>query len=457
MTFLKVGMLDPSYSLYKTLVNVQGANLIKIPFIDDEFTFDPKQISSSGANLFFLTSPHAPSGRSFFFADPKENGRIFSGLLVIDEAYADFAAETALPLLNDLENVLITRTLSKSYSLAGLRLGFAMGHPSIIAQLDQVREVYNVDRLAQAAALASLNDQNYFSNCLEKIMEQRQWLTNQFEAMNWRTIPSSTNFVFTQPCDASGKRGEKIAKSLFEFLNRRKILVRYFPDHPLYQYILKNQYWQAGGDDYPDGFNRKMEMSRKASIERNTSETQISLDLLIDGSGINSISTGIPFLDHMLELFSRHGFFDLKIQAKGDLQIDYHHLVEDLGIALGQAFGKALGDKSGIKRYGYFIAPMDETLVTTSVDLSNRPFLFWQVVVKNCLVRDFNIQLLKEFFQSFANEVACNLHIRLEHGDEPHHVAEGIFKSLAKSLDMATSAEPRLEGKVPSTKGTLSK
>jgi len=200
-----------------------------------------------------------------------------------------------------------------------------------------------------------------------------------------------------------------------------------------------------------------METPRKGTVERNTSETQISLDLFIDGSGINSISTGIPFLDHMLELFSRHGFFDLKIQAKGDLQIDYHHLVEDIGIALGQAFSKGLGDKSGIKRYGYFIAPMDETLVTTSVDLSNRPFLFWQVVVKNSLVRDFNIQLLKEFFQSFANEVACNLHIRLEHGDEPHHVAEGIFKSLAKCLDMATSTEPRLEGKVPSTKGTLSK
>ena len=158
----------------------------------------------------------------------------------------------------------------------------------------------------------------------------------------------------------------------------------------------------------------------------------------------------------MLELFSRHGFFDLEIQAKGDLEIDYHHLVEDLGIALGQAFCKALGDKSGIKRYGYFIAPMDETLVTTAVDLSNRPYLSWRVSIKNSMVRDFNILLLKEFFQSFANEVACNLHIRLEHGDEPHHVAEGIFKSLSKCLDLATSPEGRLDGKVPSTKGTLS-
>lgn len=199
-----------------------------------------------------------------------------------------------------------------------------------------------------------------------------------------------------------------------------------------------------------------MEMQRKATVERNTSETQISVGLMIDGSGSHSISTGIPFFDHMLELFSRHGFFDLEIQAKGDLEIDYHHLVEDLGIALGQAFCKALGDKSGIKRYGYFIAPMDETLVTTAVDLSNRPYLSWRVSIKNSMVRDFNILLLKEFFQSFANEVACNLHIRLEHGDEPHHVAEGIFKSLSKCLDMATSPEGRLDGKVPSTKGTLS-
>lgn len=199
-----------------------------------------------------------------------------------------------------------------------------------------------------------------------------------------------------------------------------------------------------------------MEMQRKVTVERNTSETQISIVLLIDGSGNHSISTGIPFFDHMLELFSRHGFFDLEIRAKGDLEIDYHHLVEDLGIALGQAFCKALGDKSGIKRYGYFIAPMDETLVTTAVDLSNRPYLSWRVSIKNSMVRDFNILLLKEFFQSFANEVACNLHIRLEHGDEPHHVAEGIFKSLSKCLDMATSPEARLDGKVPSTKGTLS-
>ena len=199
-----------------------------------------------------------------------------------------------------------------------------------------------------------------------------------------------------------------------------------------------------------------MASPRKAEIKRETSETTIKILLNLDGDGQGSISTGIPFMDHMLDLFSRHGFFNLSIEARGDIEIDYHHLVEDLGISLGQAFQVALGDKSGIRRYGFFVLPMDETLVSVATDLSNRSYFVWQVDPSIGLVRDFNVQLFKEFFQAFANEVACNLHIRLEHGEEPHHVAEAIFKGFAKALDMATRAEPRLAGKIPSTKGTLS-
>ena len=199
-----------------------------------------------------------------------------------------------------------------------------------------------------------------------------------------------------------------------------------------------------------------MENPRKSSVKRYTKETQIDIELALDGSGNGDISTGIPFLDHMLVLFSRHGFFDLSIKAEGDIQIDYHHLVEDMGISLGQAFKEALGDKSGIRRYGFFVLPMDETLVTVSLDLSNRGFLVYDASTPVSLVRDFNIQLFKEFFQAFANEVACNLHVRLEHGTEPHHVAEATFKGFAKAMDQATQIEIRLEGTIPSTKGTLS-
>ena len=143
----------------------------------------------------------------------------------------------------------------------------------------------------------------------------------------------------------------------------------------------------------------------------------------------------------MLILFSKHGFFDLSIKAEGDIQIDYHHLVEDMGISLGQAFREALGDKSGIKRYGFYLLPMDETLVSVALDLSNR-FLVFQADPPVTLVRDFNIQLFKEFFQAFANEAACNLHIRLEHGTELYHVAEAMFKGFAKALDLATQISP---------------
>ena len=199
-----------------------------------------------------------------------------------------------------------------------------------------------------------------------------------------------------------------------------------------------------------------MANTRIAEVIRETKETQIKVSLSLDGTGEGEISTGIPFMDHMLDLFARHGFFDLSIVANGDIEIDYHHLVEDMGISLGQAFREALGDKAGIRRYGFFALPMDETLVTVALDLSNRAYLVWNVGSSITMVRDFNVQLYKEFFQAFANEVACNVHVRLEHGEEPHHVAEAIFKGFAKSMDIATQQEERLAGKIPSTKGTLS-
>lgn len=199
-----------------------------------------------------------------------------------------------------------------------------------------------------------------------------------------------------------------------------------------------------------------MAKERSVQLVRETNETQIEINLNLDGTGRSKISSGIPFMDHMLELFSRHGFFDLKVQAKGDIEIDYHHLVEDMGITLGQAFNKALDTKAGIKRYGFFLLPMDETLVSIALDLSNRAFLVYEVECSTSMVRDFNIQLFKEFFQALVNEVGANLHIRLEHGKEPHHISEAIFKGFAKSMDIATTVEPRLNGAVPSTKGTLS-
>ena len=198
-----------------------------------------------------------------------------------------------------------------------------------------------------------------------------------------------------------------------------------------------------------------MAQSRNASLKRDTAETKISLRLNLDGSGQSSVDTGIHFLDHMLTLVARHGLFDLELKAKGDLAVDYHHTVEDSGIVLGQAVKEAIGDKLGLRRYGFFIAPMDESLARVALDLSNRPVLVYKVAADNLMIRDFNLGLVKEFFQGFTIAAGANLHIALEYGEEPHHIAECIFKAFAKALDMATQIDPRSANALPSTKGLL--
>ncbi len=217
---------------------------------------------------------------------------------------------------------------------------------------------------------------------------------------------------------------------------------------------------------------------RQAQLTRNTKETRISLKLLIDGGGKSSIKTGIPFFDHMLTLLAKHAVIDLQLRCKGDLDVDGHHTVEDCGIALGQAFREALGDKKGIRRYGAGFdprnpftgeahVPMDECLGRSVVDFSGRPYLVWRgldkMQYKNLSLAEkrqdmssaFRFGLAREFFQGFANEARCNLHLELLYGEEPHHVVEVLFKAFAKSLDFACQRDPRIAGLIPSTKGAL--
>jgi len=196
-------------------------------------------------------------------------------------------------------------------------------------------------------------------------------------------------------------------------------------------------------------------MPREASIDRKTSETSIRTTLSVDGKGTSNVRTGIPFFDHMLTLFARHGLFDLDLEAKGDIEVDFHHTVEDAGITLGQVLTKALGDKKGIRRYGFAYVPMDEALVRVVVDLSGRPYLAYNPPSSvEAIGGNFSFQLVEEFLRAVAVHGGMNLHVDILAGRDAHHMAEGVFKALARALDAATQIDPRVEG-VPSTKGVL--
>ena len=196
-------------------------------------------------------------------------------------------------------------------------------------------------------------------------------------------------------------------------------------------------------------------MPRTASIRRNTKETQISLRLNLDGRGKSQISTGIPFFDHMLDLVTRHGAFDLQLQAKGDLQVDQHHTVEDVGIALGEAVNNALGNRRGILRAGYFLMPMDETLAVAAIDLGGRAFCVVNARFSARRVGDFQTELVEDFFQGFAQSARANVHLRLLYGRSSHHQVEALFKAFARALRFAVSRDKRLRKVLPSTKELL--
>ena len=201
-------------------------------------------------------------------------------------------------------------------------------------------------------------------------------------------------------------------------------------------------------------FSRQIRMARTATIDRKTAETNIQLKLNLDGTGQADIATGVGFFDHMLTLFAKHSAIDLTVHADGDLEVDQHHTVEDVGICLGQALKQAVGDKAGIRRYGHFTLPMDETLATVAIDLSGRFALAFRADIPAAKIGDFDSELIEEFWKAFAGNALCNLHILVHYGRNSHHISEAIFKATARALRMAVESDPRMTG-VPSTKGSL--
>jgi len=194
---------------------------------------------------------------------------------------------------------------------------------------------------------------------------------------------------------------------------------------------------------------------REAEIKRTTKETDIYVNIAVDGTGYNKINSGIPFMDHMLILFSKHGLFDIELSAEGDIYVDYHHTVEDIGITLGSAFDKALAGREGIRRYGFASVPMDESRIEVAIDIGGRPFVIYDVQHLDRCIKDIPVQLFEEFFRGFSNSSKMNIHIKYISGVNPHHIVESMFKSFARALDHASGIDQRTLGTIPSTKGVL--
>lgn len=197
-----------------------------------------------------------------------------------------------------------------------------------------------------------------------------------------------------------------------------------------------------------------MSKNRQSTIDRSTNETQVTLSLNLDGTGRHQNATGVGFFDHMLDLFARHGAFDMTVAAQGDLHVDQHHTVEDVGICLGQAFREALGDKQGIRRYGCFVLPMEDALANVAIDFSSRPYFVFNADFPSSKIGEFDSELVEEFWQAFTNNAGCNLHINVPYGRNSHHISEAIFKAAARAARMASELDPRMPG-IPSTKGAL--
>ena len=400
-------------------------------------------------------------------------------VVLVDEAYYHFHGESLLADVATVPNLLVARTFSKAYGLANLRIGLLAGNAALMKYVRKVSSPYNVNGVALACLPVALADDAYVAWYAEQVNAGRARMMDGLRALGVDFFPSHANFVLMKIGAEARRVGGCHARA-------RRAAAR--PLHrPRLRWLRPHHHRRRGsrharprriegilaGDWMEKQQASKPRISKSATargsssdesqcassanrdVKRKTTETKIALTLTIDGQGAYSVSTGIRFFDHMLELFTRHGGFDLTLACKGDLDVDQHHTVEDVGIALGEAFAIALGDKKGILRAGYFVMAMDETLAVAAVDLSGRVACVVDDQVTVPLVGDFQTELLPDFFDGFARGAKANVHVKTMYGRSNHHKIEAIFKAFARAMRGACSRDERMKELLPSTKGLL--
>jgi histidinol-phosphate aminotransferase len=458
----------PAFDMYTVNTRAHRGRVLSVPRGDD-FSLDVEGIEAlfgPGApgiqpKLLFVTHPGNPDGGAI----PIETIRRLLQLpvaVVVDEAYIEFGGESTVPLLVDHANLIVLRTFSKWAGMAGLRLGYAVAAPEVAGAMHKLRPPYNVNAAAVVAALAAMDDLKQIEATIDCLIAEREWLQVALAALpGLHPLPSQANFVFCRLAERSGRE-------LADALAREGILIRSFSDPRLADAVRIT----VGRPDQNDALlaalqshlnaelpasvlpPRACRRGRQASIQRRTGETDVAVDLALDGTGGYEAHTGLGFLDHMLAQIAAHGLFDLTVQATGDLEVDEHHTVEDVAIGLGQALDAALGDRRGLVRMGHAYAPLDEALAHVVIDLSGRPYAVVEVEFASPRIGAIDSDLILHFLETLAVHARLSLHARVLYGRNDHHKAEALFKALGRALDTATRLDPRRES-VPSTKGVL--
>lgn len=462
-----VVVCPPAFGMYTVCATAHRGQVLNIPRGDD-FALDVAGIeallaekTSARPKLLFVTSPGNPDGQ----AVPLDTIRRLLALplaVVVDEAYVEFGGESAVPLLADHANLVVLRTFSKWAGMAGLRLGYAVTSPELASAMARLRPPYNVNAAAVVAALAILDNMDRVQATLARIIAERERLFQALAGLpGVRPLPSQANFILCRFDDRSGRE-------VADDLAAGGILVRSFSDPRLEDAIritvgrpeqtdalLARLRAQGSRHNDPTPNSQSTNFpSYQSHIHRQTRETDVAVSVNLDGTGRHAVTTGLGFLDHMLAQIAVHGLFDLEVQARGDLEVDEHHTVEDVAIALGQALDRALGDRRGIVRMGHAYAPLDEALARVVVDLSGRPYAVVTAEFATPRIGAVGTDLLGHFLETLAFHARMSLHARVLYGRNDHHKAEALFKALGRALDAASRQDPRRQG-VPSTKGVL--
>ena len=441
----------PTYGMYKVAADINDVSMREVA-LGENFSLPVQGLldaCDANTKLMFVCSPNNPTGNAFPISEILTLAEKFDGMLVVDEAYIDFSSEESmLPYIKEYPNLIVLQTFSKAYGLAALRLGLAFADEVTMSLFANVKYPYNISLAAMEKAMSLLKRD--VASEVESVMAERSRMEKALaELPRVRKVwPSDANFLLVEVDDARG---------LYSELLDKQVIVRDRSKVPGCAGCLRITIGTKEENDkvlaVVGGLKSESVMEkREAKVVRKTKETEIEVSVDLDRKGTDGISTGLNFLDHMIDQIVHHAGIYLTVKAKGDLHVDEHHTMEDVAIVLGEALIKALGDKRGIERYG-FVLPMDESSAMVLMDLGGRIEFVWDVDFKREFVGDVPTEMFKHFFRSLGSAMLCNLHVSAK-GENDHHIAEGIFKAFARALKMAIRRE-QFAYSLPSSKGIL--